>query len=242
MKKIHKVAICALFVGAVAGALIFVIRYGSLPYPIATVREATDSRMLAMSDDQAGQATASAADNPVRLDRKSDEAGKKQTLERSLATRGEISEDNDVSRVLASEEPLVANIGEAQGVDIRTSIHLMMGSEFDGFIERLSIESASSPLARDITDLYSRSAAEANAVVDNKLDVSMACGTVVCGLAATAPTKDTFDAWFKVFTESQSAPAYAAGRYDMLLDDGRVQYRMIFSTDPENTASIALPE
>ncbi len=126
-------------------------------------------------------------------------------------------------------------------MDVRAGTSLMVGDGFDDLMEHLSIESLGIPLARDVTDLYARAAEEASRGGDDSINMNITCGMVVCGVSATAATQDAFEAWFRAFVENQSAPPNALGRYDKILDNGSVEHRMIFSTDPQKNQVVARP-
>lgn len=222
-RKIPTFAISVLLLVAAASLFVFLNRP---PSP------ALGSRPVPASNPQPSRKVARQASHPGQPHRES--------YHEPRADDG--AEERPASRVLAAEAPLITEIDGVRGVDLRASTQLMMGDHFGDFLDGLSRESSISPLARDITELYGRSAAEANSVVDNEVGIVMACGTTVCGLSATAPDKETFDAWHKTFLGNQSAPPHAAGRYDMLPDDGSIEYRMIFSTDPERAVPIAHPD
>src|SRR5690606_462383 len=123
---------------------------------------------------------------------------------------------------LTAESGLLADAAGLQGVNLRTSASLLKGNRFAEFIDALALEGANSPLAVDLTDLYARSAAEANVTVDNALDLQLACGMSVCALSASAPSKDVFDTWFKAFLENPTARHFGIGRHDRILEDGSV--------------------
>lgn len=239
MKTIHKLTFSVLLIAIGTGVFIFMNRSAVSTSTVG--REASVSRSTVDSNDQIIPVN----NNPVNvLGQSHGEDGK--TAVKKVSTSNPVAL-NPVALILSSEKPLVTEIEgnqgvDVQGVDARAAAFLMMADKFDEFMEQLSLESSSDPLARDITSLYTHSAAEANLGVDNQININITCGMVVCGVAATAPTKDAFDAWFEAFVGSESAPPYAAGRYDMILDDDSVEYRVIFSTDPQRRTAISPPE
>jgi hypothetical protein len=231
MKKIHKLTFPALLAAVFTMAGIFIFMHRSAPSEATTDRETNASRSVANSNKQ----TTSAQKEPLSI------SGQANGGDGGSSAK-KVSANKPIALILNSEKSLVADIEGTQGVDVRASASLMAGKKFDDFMKRLSLESESAPLARDITDLYTRSADEANSNVDNVVDINVACGMVVCGISATAPTKDAFEAWYKAFLENQSAPPQAAGRYDKTIEDGSVEYRIIFSTDPERKGVMMPPQ
>lgn len=227
MRRVHKLTFSAILVAVafVAGIFIFMNRPKA---PVVSVdRGANAPRSTDYSSSRIDSVKKESIGNPGQSSRKDGEAfGNKAPASKVDAS------------ILNSEKSLVAEFEGNQGVDVKTSASLMIGDNFHDFMERLSLESSGVPLARDITDLYTRAAAEANSNVDNEVNINVVCGMVVCGISATAPTKDVFEAWFKLFAESQTARPHAAGRYDKILDNGSVEYRIIFSNDPQRKMSI----
>lgn len=227
MKNIHKLTISALLVAAtiLAGIMLFVSRStlpsGTVGREVNASRSTPSERRVSPVEEKP---TSLSGQNEARNDR--------------LPVK-KASENGSAALILNSEKSLVAEMEGAQGVDVRASTALMMGNKFDDFMERLSQESSGAPLARDITDLYARAAGEANLGVDNAVSIKIACGMVVCGVSATAPTKDAFETWFKAFVENQTARPHAAGRYDRVLENGSVEYRILFSSDPQKDQVIA---
>lgn len=140
--------------------------------------------------------------------------------------------------VLPSEIVFLADNGKMKGLDARSSINAMKGNEFGKFMDQLESEATGSSLASDITHLYTQSANETNAIVDNSVTTRIVCGMNICALSATAPSKEVFDAWNTAFLHNSSATPYSSGRYDKVLKNGAVEYRIIFTTDPERNASI----
>lgn len=136
-------------------------------------------------------------------------------------------------KTLNTEAALLTDSDGNQGLDLRAISERLKGDGFSDFLDRLADEAATSPLALDITELYTQSAAEANAAGGRQLTLRIACGTTVCGISATAPSREVFDAWFGAFVEHPSAPPYGAGRHDKTTASGEVEYRVVFSTDPE---------
>ncbi|MEO8010725.1 MAG: hypothetical protein ABI650_03670 [Dokdonella sp.] len=139
---------------------------------------------------------------------------------------------------LQSEMTMLADVEGRQGMNVRSTGLLMRSNQFSEFMDQLGREAKGSPLALDLADLYTRSANEANATVDNALALRVVCGMSICVLSATAPSKEVFDAWFAAFLDSPSARHYSAGRHDKLLDDGTVEYRVVFSNDPDRRSAI----
>ncbi|MBO9662981.1 hypothetical protein [Dokdonella sp.] len=228
MKKIHKLTISALLIAAAATAGILIYMNRST-LPAQKIDRGVDApRSTVFSDEQ----VIPVEKEPANISGQANDEGGGSSIRKAPANK-------PAALILNSEKSLVAEIDGNQGIDVRVSTSLMMGKKFGDFMERLSLESSSVPLARDITDLYTHAADEANAAVDNSININIACGMVVCGVSATAPTKDAFEAWFKAFVENQSARPNAAGRYDMVLDNGSVEYRIIFSTDPQKNQVIA---
>ncbi|MEO7199348.1 MAG: hypothetical protein ABIY56_03935 [Dokdonella sp.] len=130
---------------------------------------------------------------------------------KKIAARKSIAVSKPVVLVLNAEKSLVTEIEGDQGMDVRAGTSLMVGDDFDDFMEHLSIESLGIPLARDVTDLYARAADEASLGGDHSINMKIACGLVICGVSATAATQDAFEAWFKAFVENQSAPPSRTG-------------------------------
>jgi hypothetical protein len=136
-------------------------------------------------------------------------------------------------RHLAAEAGLLAELDGQQGLDVQAVTALIKGDRFSDFMDELAHEAATSPLALDITDLYTQSAAESNAAAGDELTVRVVCGMTVCGVSATAPSKDAFDVWFQAFIGNPAAPPYGAGRHDKISASGVTEYRVVFSTDQE---------
>lgn len=139
---------------------------------------------------------------------------------------------------LEAETSLFVDRGDAQGMNVKTAGELMKGNNFHNFMDSLTKQSSGSTQALDITNLYGLSAQNANHDVNNAVNYRVACGLIVCGISANSPTKDDFDAWFAAFIRNKSSPPYALGRYDVVNDNGIVEYRMVFSSDPQRNRSI----
>ena len=229
MKKIHKLILPILLGATAAGVFIFINR--------PTLSGAMVDREVPISRSAVGPNNQL---DPINKNPKNASAQKRDEDGKALVKRA--PESNPVALILRSEKSLVTEVEGNPGVDARASTSLMVGNQFHDFMEHLSLESTSTPLAQDITNLYSNAAAEANSSVDGKVNVKIACGMVVCGVSATAPTREAFDAWFEAFTKNKSAPPYAAGRFDKTLDDGSTEYRLIFSTDPQKNSVIMHPQ
>ena len=139
---------------------------------------------------------------------------------------------------LKSETALLAESPRGGGMNVRTVTSLIKGDGFAVFMDQLAVAASAAPLALDLTELYAQSANEANTTVDHALALRIVCGMSVCGLSATAPSKAVFDAWVMAFLESPSARPYGVARHDKVLDDGTVEYRIVFSNDPERIGAI----
>lgn len=131
------------------------------------------------------------------------------------------------------ETDLLAAVDGHQGIDVQAVTALIKGDRYGDFMDRLASESAASPLAHDVAELYAQSVAKAHAVDDDQLALRLVCGMTLCAISATAASKDVFDAWFERFIADPVAPPYGAGRHDKVTDSGAIEYRIVFSTDPE---------
>lgn len=152
--------------------------------------------------------------------------------------RPPIANDQPQRAYLNAESALLNEMGGNQGMNVRAVASLLKSDQFTQFMDQLALEGGGSSLARDITDLYSLSAQEANNASGNALDVRISCGVATCAIAANAPTAEAFDEWFKSFASNPDAPPHAAGRYDKSLENGLTEYRVIFSSDPTRSSVI----
>lgn len=156
----------------------------------------------------------------------------------AIAKRGRFADPSAVRTHLPAEADFLVSVNGLQGVNLRATGLLLKSEDFNDFLDQLSAEAAGSPLARDLTDLYARSAAVANSHVGDALALRLACGMNVCGLAATGVSKAQFEEWFVSFMANPDARHYGVGRHDKILEDGTVEYRLVFSNDPARNASI----
>lgn len=139
---------------------------------------------------------------------------------------------------LMSEASLLVDVDGHRGLDLRSISAQMRGDRFADFLDQLALEAAASPLALDITELYARSAYEANATVDDALAIRVVCGMSICFLSVTTPSREIFDTWFGAFLENPATRPHSVGRHEKVLDDGAVEHRISFSSDEERSHMI----
>ena len=204
----------------------FVVRTPTAPLPATRASESRQPPAKADATPPAAGQPAS-ADTPMKRPRATQTA-QPATAAPSVPTALAAPRDH-----LDAETELLGAVDGHQGVNVQAVTALIQGNRYDVFMDRLSGESAASPLAHDIAELYAQSAARAQPGDDDPLTLRLVCGMTVCALSATAPSKDIFDAWFERFIADPAAPPYGAGRYDKVTASGAIEYRVVFSTDPE---------
>ncbi|MEO7200583.1 MAG: hypothetical protein ABIY56_10265 [Dokdonella sp.] len=114
---------------------------------------------------------------------------------------------------------------------------LLKGEDFDQAIEQLLDQGSHEHQTSDLTELYSASANEASEEVSGVSPKRIGCGMKVCLVSATAASTEAFAMWFQAFLTSPVAKVYVMARHDKLLSNGETEYRLLFSTDPDNAGA-----
>ena len=119
---------------------------------------------------------------------------------------------------------------------------LMGRGDFDTFLDRVDAEGYSDPQVADLVSLYEMAFDQATKAVPDVAVRRMSCGKKMCFLATSAPSIGTFDTWLRDFLKNPTAKKYAVGRDVFINELGIVEYRMVFTTDPDHAAGVMAPD
>lgn len=126
-----------------------------------------------------------------------------------------------------------------EGLNVGSTGKLLKGDDFDRALDQLVEQGARSAQVADIAELYRSSAQAASDEVAPDVRIRrLVCGMKICFLAASAASTESFDVWLDAFRENPVARVYAGGRHDKTFDNGVIEYRMVFSTDPEQRSAV----
>lgn len=134
---------------------------------------------------------------------------------------------------LPAEAPLIT----ARGTNARELGKLMMDGDYDEFLDRLTAQAAGDPLAVELTELYSSSAAEAAQQVPDVEVRRLACGRIFCAGVVRAVSADAFANWLVRYQANPAAKPHAMGMHGVANADGTIDYRFGFSNDPNRRAA-----
>jgi hypothetical protein len=115
----------------------------------------------------------------------------------------------------------------------------MRSPQFNDFVRKMRDEMAADAAARDVGELYI-GALRNNLLQTPDLRISeFACGITVCaGTIESSGESPSWSQWTKNFDDDTSAPTYVFAELPVDRDDGVIEHRFVFSTDPDSNALI----
>lgn len=110
----------------------------------------------------------------------------------------------------------------------------LKGENFEKIVDLLEEQMSGNPLAREIHDAYSIEITEALASRDMKM-LRLACGVKICIGSADyekkPPSQENLPEWFEALGSNGLSSLF--GIHEPENQDGRIEQRFFFSTDPE---------
>lgn len=118
---------------------------------------------------------------------------------------------------------------------------MLRTGDFTAVVRRLAEEARDSPLAADLTELYSSSLRQRFTDEGGSLVLEdLACGNTVCMGLFTTTDEAAWERVDRAFMENPQARIFAIMDYVVRRDDGTIEHRIVFSTEQDSNG-IALP-
>ena len=118
-------------------------------------------------------------------------------------------------------------------MDVREVLSLVKGAGFDDFLGQLERQSRDSPLAQDIDALFDEGLrAMTNDSGSPVVLQRLACGMKVCAGRFDAPDEEGWQTYLAQFRANKSLRIYTYIDHGLTLDNGTLEKRIVFSTDP----------
>lgn len=127
------------------------------------------------------------------------------------------------------------------GINTQVITTLIVGDAFNQAMDELAEQGSTEPQARDLVELFTLATGQVSQAFPGVDARRISCGMKLCMLSISAPDADQFDAWSKAFLDSPLTPVRAVVQHNQVLSDGTTDFRMVFSTNPENPGLVFPP-
>lgn len=135
-----------------------------------------------------------------------------------------------IQRVQLAAEFRVLHEGQ---MDVRETIFLIKSAEFDDFIGEIEQQSEDSPLAQDIGALFGDGLRAITHDTDSPVVLQrLACGMRVCAGRFDTPDEEAWKSYLVEFLANPDLRIYGLFDHSVALDNGTIEKRIVFSTDP----------
>lgn len=144
-------------------------------------------------------------------------------------------------RTLVTETPAETRILAKDGINAQVITQIIVGDAFNQAMDELAEQGSTEPQARDLTELFTLATEQVSQAFPEVGARRITCGMKLCMLSVNAPDAEHFDAWSKAFLDNPLTPVRAVVQHNQILSDGTTDFRMVFSTNPENPGLVFPP-
>ncbi len=170
--------------------------------------------------------------------------GNSPTQDQSAATENPTAPQSPSAQVAVGSKqidlPFEKNLIEGNALSVAKIQALLQSKNFEMQLDKFTNEAVADSNASELTAAYKELLS--NQFQSNKINAELAkltCGIETCVGLIRNGTDDEYNRWADIFFQDPATPNYGFANFSFKRDNGNLEHRFVFSTDPAVNSVVA---